>query len=102
MGERSAPHLDFAGEVRAATDLPTFHAARIQDVATARHAIESGKLDMVGMTRAHLADPHIAQKDHRRARARNPPLRRHGLLHRFDLPGGHAVCIHNAGDRARD
>ena len=38
----------------------TFHAARIQDVATARHAIESGKLDMVGMTRAHLADPHIA------------------------------------------
>ena len=62
MGERSAPHLDFAGEVRAETRLPTFHAARIQDVATARHAIESGKLDMVGMTRAHLADPHIARK----------------------------------------
>ena len=39
MGERSAPHLDFAGEVRAETRLPTFHAARIQDVATARHAI---------------------------------------------------------------
>ena len=38
MGERSAPHLDFAGEVRAETRMPTFHAARIQDVATARHA----------------------------------------------------------------
>ena len=62
MGERSAPHLEFAGEVRAATRIPTFHAARIQDVATARYAIESGKLDMVGMTRAHLADPHIARK----------------------------------------
>ena len=62
MGERWSPHLDFAGEVRAETRLPTFHAARIQDVATARHAIESGKLDMVGMTRAHLADPHIARK----------------------------------------
>ncbi len=62
MGSRSAPHLDFSGEVRAATRMPTFHAARIQDVATARHAIESGKLDMVGMTRAHLADPHIARK----------------------------------------
>ena len=61
MGERSAPHLDFAGEVRAETRLPTFHAARIQDVATARHAIASGKLDMVGMTRAHMADPHIAR-----------------------------------------
>jgi putative RecB family exonuclease len=41
-GMRSAPHLDFAGEVRAATGLPVFHAARISDVATARHAIASG------------------------------------------------------------
>ena len=41
---------------------PVFHAARIQDVATARHAIAAGKLDMVGMTRAQIADPHIARK----------------------------------------
>ena len=39
MGARSAPHLDFAGEVRAKTRLTTMHAARIQDVATARHAV---------------------------------------------------------------
>ncbi len=32
QGMRSAPHLDFAGEIRAATNFPTFHAARIQDV----------------------------------------------------------------------
>ena len=62
QGMASAPHLDFAGEMRAATQFPTFHAARIQDVATARHAIATGKLDMVGMTRAHMADPHIARK----------------------------------------
>jgi len=61
-GMRSAPHLDFAGEVRAATGFPTFHAARINDVATARHAIAEGKLDMVGMTRAFIADPHIGRK----------------------------------------
>jgi N-methyl-L-proline demethylase len=61
-GTPSAPHLDFAGEIRAATAFPVFHAARINDVATARHAIATGKLDMVGMTRAHLADPHIARK----------------------------------------
>ncbi|RUY09634.1 N-methylproline demethylase, partial [Mesorhizobium sp. M7A.F.Ca.CA.004.12.1.1] len=61
-GMRSSPHLDFAGEVRAATKFPTFHAARISDVATARHAIATGKLDMVGMTRAHIADPHIIKK----------------------------------------
>jgi N-methyl-L-proline demethylase len=65
---RSAPHLDFAGEVRAATNFPVFHAARIADVATARHAIATGKLDMVGMTRAHIADPHIVEKV-RRARS---------------------------------
>ena len=45
-----------------ATKFPVFHAARIDDVATARHAIASGKLDMVGMTRAHIADPHIVTK----------------------------------------
>jgi len=39
QGMPAAPHLDFAGEVRAATKFPVFHAARIADVATARHAI---------------------------------------------------------------
>ncbi|MGI9463985.1 MAG: NAD(P)-binding protein, partial [Aestuariivirgaceae bacterium] len=61
-GMASAPHLDFAGEVRGATKFPTFHAAKISDVATARHAVAEGKLDMVGMTRAHLTDPHIVNK----------------------------------------
>lgn len=62
QGMPNAPHLDFAGEIRAATKFPVFHAAKISDVATARHAIASGKLDMVGMTRAHMADPHIVRK----------------------------------------
>jgi len=62
MGMASAPHLDLAGEVRAATRFPVFHATRIQDVATARHAIAAGKVDMIGMTRAHMADPQIMRK----------------------------------------
>ena len=49
-GMPAAPHLDFAGRVREATDLPVLHASKIDDVATARHAIAEGKLDMVGMT----------------------------------------------------
>lgn len=95
MGARSAPHLDFAGDVRAATRLPTFHAARIQDVATARHAIASGKLDMVGMTRAHLADPHIARKvAEGREHAIRPCV---GMGYCIDsIYSGQAVCIHNA------
>jgi 2,4-dienoyl-CoA reductase-like NADH-dependent reductase (Old Yellow Enzyme family) len=62
QGMANAPHLDFAGEIRAATNFPIFHAAKIPDVATARHAIAAGKVDMVGMTRAHMTDPHIVRK----------------------------------------
>jgi 2,4-dienoyl-CoA reductase-like NADH-dependent reductase (Old Yellow Enzyme family) len=61
-GMPSAPHLDFAGMVRQSTGLPVLHASKVDDVATARHAIREGKVDLVGMTRAHLADPHIVRK----------------------------------------
>ncbi len=95
-GMRSAPHLDFAGEVRAATRFPVFHAARIQDVATARHAIAEGKLDMVGMTRAHIADPHIVLKimEGRESQIR-PCVGATYCLDRI-YEGGEALCIHNA------
>ena len=62
QGMANAPHLDFAGQVKKLTGMPTFHAAKIPDVATARHAIDAGLLDMVGMTRAHMADPHVVKK----------------------------------------
>jgi hypothetical protein len=42
--------------------LPVFHAARIADVASARFAVREGKLDMAGMTRAQIADPHLVSK----------------------------------------
>ena len=95
QGMRGAPHLDFAGRVRAATDFPVFHAARIPDVATARHAIASGKLDMVGMTRAHLADPHLVRKivEGREDRIR-PCVGASYCLDRI-YQGGEAYCIHN-------
>lgn len=58
----SAPWLQKVGAFRAETDLPVFHAAKISDLATARFAVSEGLLDMVGMTRAHMADPHIVNK----------------------------------------
>lgn len=95
-GMRSSPHLDFAGEVRAATKFPTFHAARIADVATARHAIATGKLDMVGMTRAHIADPHIVKKVMEgREHEIRPCVGATYCLDRI-YEGGEALCIHNA------
>lgn len=96
QGMKSAPHLDFAGEVKKATGMPTFHAARIPDVATARHAIESGLLDMVGMTRAHMADPHIVQKIiEGREEDIRPCVGATYCLDRI-YQAGDALCIHNA------
>jgi N-methyl-L-proline demethylase len=96
QGMAASPHLDFAGEIRAATKFPVFHAARIADVATARHAIAEGKLDMVGMTRAHLADPHIGRKVREgREHEIRPCVGATYCLDRI-YEGGEALCIHNA------
>jgi NADPH-dependent 2,4-dienoyl-CoA reductase/sulfur reductase-like enzyme len=94
-GMGTANHLDFAGEVRAATKFPVFHAARINDVATARHAIAEGKLDMVGMTRAHIADPHIARKVAEGLEDRIRPCV--GATYCLDriYEGNEALCVHN-------
>ena len=95
QGMKSAPHLDFAGRIRAEVGLPTFHAARIPDVATARYAVASGQLDMVGMTRAHMADPHVVRKiiEGREADIR-PCVGATYCLDRI-YQGGMALCIHN-------
>jgi hypothetical protein len=96
QGMASAPHLDFAGRIKAEVGLPTFHAARIPDVATARHAVASGQLDMVGMTRAHMAEPHIVKKiiEGREDEIR-PCVGATYCLDRI-YQGGAALCIHNA------
>ena len=95
QGMKSAPHLDFAGAVKKATGMPTFHAARIPDVATARHAVQAGLLDMVGMTRAHMADPHIVKKiiEGREDDIR-PCVGATFCLDRI-YAAGEALCIHN-------
>jgi 2,4-dienoyl-CoA reductase-like NADH-dependent reductase (Old Yellow Enzyme family)/thioredoxin reductase len=95
QGMPSAPHLDFAGEIRASIGMATFHAAKIQDVATARYAIASGKLDMVGMTRAHMTDPHIVRKIiEKREEEIRPCVGANYCLDRI-YQGGSAYCIHN-------
>jgi N-methyl-L-proline demethylase len=95
QGMQASPHLDFAGEIRAETRFPTFHAARISDVATARHAIATGKVDMIGMTRAHLADPHIVRKIREgREHDIRPCVGATYCLDRI-YQGGDAYCIHN-------
>ncbi len=95
QGMKNAPHLDFAGRIKQATGMPTFHASKIPDVATARHAVQSGLLDMVGMTRAHMADPYIVQKI---IAGREEDIRPCvGATYCLDriYQAGEALCIHN-------
>lgn len=95
-GMASAPMLDFAGRVRQETALPVLHAAKIDDVATARHAIAEGKLDLVGMTRAQIADPHLVNKiiEGRESEIR-PCVGATYCLDRI-YEAGEALCLHNA------
>ncbi|MGJ9422735.1 FAD-dependent oxidoreductase [Aeromicrobium sp. CF3.5] len=95
MGTPSAPFLEFAGQVRRQIDVPVMHAARIGDVATARHAIRDGLLDLVGMTRPQLADPHLVAKVARGEEDRIRPCV--GASYCLDAiyESGDAKCLHN-------
>jgi 2,4-dienoyl-CoA reductase-like NADH-dependent reductase (Old Yellow Enzyme family) len=62
MSQPLAPFLKAVGAFKREVGLPVFHAARIPDIATARYAIAENLLDMVAMTRAHMADPQIVNK----------------------------------------
>lgn len=96
MGTPQGPQVDFAGEIRAQLGgIPTFHANRINDIATARHAIREGRLDMVGMTRAHMADPHIVRKVAAGQEDRIRPCVGAGYCIDRIYEAGAALCIHN-------
>ena len=95
MGTPQAPHLEFAGEVRRHFDLPVMHAARINDVATARYAVKEGLLDLVSMTRAHMADPHIVAKIMRGEEDQIRPCVGMGYCIDRIYGEGEALCAHN-------
>ncbi|HKF33739.1 MAG TPA: FAD-dependent oxidoreductase, partial [Jatrophihabitantaceae bacterium] len=62
LGTPLGGHLPLVGAYKEKVHLPLIHAGRIADLATARHALREGYLDLVGMVRAHIADPHIVRK----------------------------------------
>lgn len=95
MGTPSAPDLEFAGEVRRSVGIPVMHASRIADVATARHALNMGLVDLVGMTRAQLADPHLVAKVTAGNEARIRPCVGAGYCLDAIYQASDAKCIHN-------
>ncbi len=96
-GMRASPHIDFAGLVKQALpQVPVLHAGRIATLADARYAIREGKVDVVGMTRAHLAEPHIARLAKLGAQDDiRPCVGASYCIDRLYL-GQDALCIHNA------
>jgi 2,4-dienoyl-CoA reductase-like NADH-dependent reductase (Old Yellow Enzyme family)/thioredoxin reductase len=92
MASPIAPWLEKAAAFKREVTLPVFHAARITDIATARYAIRENLLDMVAMTRAHIADPHLVSKLEAGAEESIRPCV--GMTH--CMSPHRPVCIHNA------
>ena len=91
-----APYLHLASTIKAEVDIPIFQATRINDLATAARAVEDGHVDLVGMTRAHIADPHVVRK---LMEGRVEDVRECvGAVYCMDRLyfGSEALCIHNA------
>ena len=96
MGLPAAPHITVAGRIRDAVNLPILHAGGIADIATARHAVSGGHVDLVGMTRAQIADPYLVEKLRVGEEERIRPCVGLGYCVDRVNQGKPAVCGHNA------
>lgn len=96
MAFPSGRFVELAGKVRRATGLPVLHAAGVADLATANFAVSEGHVDLIGMTRAQIADPHMVRKhlDSRDEEIR--PCVGAGYCIDRIYRGGDALCLHNA------
>jgi NADPH-dependent 2,4-dienoyl-CoA reductase/sulfur reductase-like enzyme len=91
-----APFLYLPSAIKREVDVPVFHAQRVTDLATAARAVAEGHVDMVAMTRAHIADPHLVKK---LSEGRADEIRQCvGAGYCIDriYVGGDALCIQNA------
>lgn len=56
------PFLHLAAGIKDVVNVPVIHAQNIKDPNQAQRILEGGYVDLVGMTRAHIADPHFIAK----------------------------------------
>ena len=91
-----APFLHLPSAMKRTLDIPVFHAQRVTDLATAARAVAEGHVDMVAMTRAYIADPHLVRK---LSEGREDDIRQCvGAGYCIDriYVGGDALCLQNA------
>ena len=91
----TAPYLGLASAIRAQANVPVFHATRVTDASTAEHAVADRHVDMIGMTRAFIADPHFAVKVARGDEADVRPCVGAGYCVDRVISGKDALCIQN-------
>ncbi|MDQ8708111.1 FAD-dependent oxidoreductase [Streptomyces sp. LHD-70] len=95
LGSPLGGYLDLVKSFKEKVGLPIIHAGRIADLPTARHALREGCLDLVGMVRAHMADPHIVKKLEAGEEDRiRPCVGASYCLNRIYV-GLDALCLHN-------
>ena len=87
--------VHLAAGIRSAVELPVFTVGRITDPHQAERILADGEADMVGMTRAHVADPDLIAKlrDDRLDDIR--PCVGANVCIRNGLEGRSIGCIHN-------
>ncbi|MCM5680522.1 NADH:flavin oxidoreductase [Schlegelella sp. S2-27] len=56
------PFVHLAGGIKSVVKIPVMHAQSIRDAQQAERLLASGTVDMVGMTRAQIADPYMVVK----------------------------------------
>ena len=95
MAFPEAPYLSLAGAIKAAVPIPVLQAAWIHDLATANRAVAEGQLDLVGMTRAQIADPHMVNKLLQgRSDDIRPCVGANYCINRI-YAGAESLCVHN-------
>ena len=94
MEAEPAPFLELARSIRTSIGLPVLHAQGMTLDAAAR-AVADGAVDLVGMTRASLADAHLVRKlEEGRADDIRPCVRANYCIDR-SYAGKQVLCLHN-------
>jgi 2,4-dienoyl-CoA reductase-like NADH-dependent reductase (Old Yellow Enzyme family) len=90
------PYVHLAAGIKRVVDVPVMHAQNIRDPAEAARLLENSAVDMVGMTRAHIADPHIINKVREGRVAQIRPCVGANYCIDREYNGLEVLCLHNA------